>query len=478
MSRKRKMDSRSDSRRRFVKHTALAATGLMIVPRYVLGRGFTPPSDKVHIAGIGVGGRGASVLRELESQNIVALCDVDDRRAAETYKRYPKAPRYKDFRVMLEKQKDIDAVVICTPDHTHAVAAMAAMQLGKHVYVEKPLTHDIYEARMLTEAAARYKVVTQMGNQGSSANGIRETQEIIDAGIIGDVTRVHVWTNRPVWPQGVPTPTDKPPVPAELDWDLWLGPAPYRDYHPNYLPFKWRGWWDFGTGALGDMGCHFLDTPYKALRLHYPVAAEASAAQVWSGDFIEADYADSCPPAAKVHIYFPQRGQMPPVEIVWYDGGIQPARPEELGPNEPFGDWDGGILFEGSKGKLMCGIFGSNPTLLPTSVNKYFQKPEPTLPRIEETHQMNWIYGITRGTPTTSSFDYAGPFTEMVLMGNLAVRCFNMKKLKPGKKPGDWAPYEYPGRIRLEWDGDNMRVTNFEPANAWVKREYRKGWSL
>ena len=169
---------------------------------------------------------------------------------------------------------------------------------------------------------------------------------------------------------------------------------------------------------------------------------------------------------------------MPPVEIIWYDGGIQPARPEELGPNEPFGEWDGGILFEGSKGKMMCGIFGSNPTLLPTKVNKYFQKPEPTLPRIKESHQMNWINGILHGTPTTSSFDYAGPFTEMVLMGNLAVRCFNMKRLKPGKKPGDWAPYEYPGRIRLQWDGDNMKVTNFDPANAWVKREYRKGWSL
>ena len=478
MSANKKNPEKSSGRRKFVKQTTLAATGIMIVPRYVLGRGYTPPSDKVNVAGIGVGGRGAAVLRALESQNIVALCDVDDRRAADTYKRYDKAARYKDFRKMLDKQKDIDAVVVATPDHVHAVAAMAAMQLGKHVYVEKPLTHDIYEARMLTQAAAKYKVVTQMGNQGSSKDGIRETQEIIDAGIIGEVTKVQVWTNRPVWPQGVPTPTGKYEVPKELDWDLWLGPAPYRDYNPNYLPFKWRGWWDFGTGALGDMGCHFLDSPFKALRLKYPVAAEASAAQVWSGDFFEADYRDSCPPASKVHIYFPERGEMPPVEIVWYDGGIQPQRPEELGPNEPFGEWDGGILFEGSKGKMMCGIFGSNPTLLPTKVNKYFQKPEPTLPRISESHQMNWINGILHGTPTTSSFDYAGPFTEMVLMGNLAVRCFNMKRLKPGKKPGDWAPYEYPGRLRLQWDGDNMKVTNFDPANDWVKREYRKGWSL
>lgn len=466
------------SRRDFLKNATLAATGFIIVPRHVLGRGYTAPSDKVNVAGIGVGGRGSSVLRELESQNIVALCDVDDRRAADTYKRYDKAPRYRDFRKMLDREKGIDAVVVATPDHTHAVAAMAAMQLGKHVYVEKPLTHSIYEARMLTQAAERYKVVTQMGNQGSSGDGIRETQEIIDAGIIGDVARVHVWTNRPVWPQGVPTPSGDHAAPAELDWDLWLGPAPQRDYHPNYLPFKWRGWWDFGTGALGDMGCHFLDSPFKALRLRYPVAAEASAAQVWSGDFFEADYADSCPPASRVHIYFPERGEMPPVEIVWYDGGLLPQRPEELGPNEDFGEWDGGILFEGARGKMMCGIFGNNPTLLPTKLNKNFQQPEPTLPRIKESHQMNWINGITKGTPTTSSFDYAGPFTEMVLMGNLAVRCFNMKKLKPGKKPGDWAPYAYPGRLRLEWDGDNMQVTNFKPANDWVNRPYRKGWSL
>lgn len=478
MSAKNFTNKKSLNRRKFVKTAGIAATGLMIVPRHVLGRGYTPPSDKVNIAGVGAGGRGAGVLDALDSQNIVALCDVDDKRAADTYKKFSKAARFRDFRKMLEKQKDIDAVVIATPDHTHAVIAMAAMQLGKHVYVEKPLTHNIHEARMLTEAAARYNVVTQMGNQGSSMDGIRETEEIIKAGVIGGVTKVHVWTNRPVWPQGVPTPSGQHDVPANLDWDLWLGPAPYREYHPSYLPFKWRGWWDFGTGALGDMGCHFLDSPFKALNLKYPVAAEASAAQVWSGDFFEADYPDSCPPASKVHIYFPERGEMPPVEIVWYDGGMQPQRPEELGPNEAFGDWDGGILFEGSKGKMMCGIYGTNPTLLPTKLNALFQKPEPTIPRIKESHQMNWINGITKGSPTTSSFDFAGPFTEMVLMGNLAVRCFNMKKLKAGKKPGDWAPYEYPGRVKLLWDGDNMKITNFDAANQFVKREYRKGWSL
>ncbi|MCB0522082.1 MAG: Gfo/Idh/MocA family oxidoreductase [Lewinellaceae bacterium] len=462
------------TRRDFVKTAGLTAAGFMIVPRHVIGRGYTPPSDKVNIAGIGVGGRGASVLDELKSQNIVALCDVDDVRAAETYKKFDKAKRYKDYRKMLDQQKDFDAVVIATPDHSHAPAALSAMSLGKHVYVEKPLTHSISEARALTAAAAQFKVVTQMGNQGSSGDGIRETQEIIDAGIIGDVTKVHVWTNRPVWPQGVPTPTGDFEVPTSLDWNLWLGTAPDRKYNPNYLPFKWRGWWDFGTGALGDMGCHFLDTPFKALRLKYPYAAEASCTQVFSGDFFEADYPDSCPPSSKVHIFFPARGEMPPVEVVWYDGGLLPERPEELGANEEMGEWDGGIIFEGSKGKLMCGLFGNKPTLLPTSKMKDFQKPEPTIPRIKETHQMNWVKGITDGTPTTSSFDYAGPFTEMVLMGNLAVRCYNMKKLKFGKKPGDWAPYEYPGRLRLLWDGDNMRITNFDPANEFVKREYRK----
>ncbi len=450
----------------------------MIVPRHVLGRGYVPPSDKVNIAGVGVGGRGGSVLGGLESQNIVALCDVDAVRAGETFEKYKKAKRYKDFRKMLE-QKDIDAVTVCTPDHTHAAVAMAAMELGKHVYVEKPLTHSIAEARMLTEAAAKYGVVTQMGNQGSSMDGIRETQEIIDAGVIGDVTKVHVWTNRPVWPQGLPTPSGEQAVPDTLDWNLWLGPAPKRDYHPDYLPFSWRGWWDFGTGALGDMGCHLLDSPFKALRLKYPVAAEASAAQVYTVEGGEMDYTDSCPPASKVHLYFPARSigrgkEMPPVEIIWYDGGLMPPRPEELEPNEPFGDWDGGILFEGSKGKLMCNIFSSNPTLLPISKMKDLPPPPQSLFRIKENHQMNWVKGITDGTPTTSSFDYAGPFTEMVLMGNLAVRCFNMKKLKPGKEPGWWAPYDYPGRVKLEWDGGNMQITNFKAANEFVKREWRK----
>ncbi len=478
---KSKRPSKKLTRRNFVKSTSLAAGGLMIVPRHVLGRGFIPPIDKVNVAAVGVGGRGAGVLKGLKSQNIVALCDVDDNRAKGSFKKFPKAARYKDFRKMLESQKDIDAVVVATPDHTHAVVAMAAMQLGKHVYVEKPLAHDIYEARMLAETARKNKLVTQMGNQGASGDGVRELMEIMQTGVIGEVHTVHTWTNRAIWPQGVPTPSGKYDVPDSLDWDLWQGPAQARDYNPNYLPFKWRGWWDYGTGALGDMGCHILDPVFRSLKLKYPVAAEASSSQVWIGDFVEADYHDSCPPASKVHLYFPERqngngGKMPKVEVVWYDGGIMPSRPDELGPGEAFGTWDGGVLFEGTKGKLLCDCYGANPRLLPTKMKVYFKMPEQTIPRIKENHQMNWIKGITDGTPTTSGFDYAGPFTEMVLMGNLAVRCYNLKTLGPGKKPGDWAAFEYPGRLKLKWDGDNMRITNFDDANQFVKREYREGW--
>lgn len=452
----------------------------MIVPRHVLGRGYTPPSDKVNIAIVGAGGRGSAHVKGMASHNIVALCDVDQERAADSFKKQPKAKRYKDFRKMME-QKDIDAVVVATPDHTHAVIAMAAMERGKHVYVEKPLTHNIHEARMLTEMARKQGVVTQMGNQGASGEGVRQVMEIMATGVIGDVHTVHSWTNRAIWPQGVPTPKGEHKIPATLDWDLWQGPAKQRDFNPNYLPFKWRGWWPYGTGALGDMGCHLLDPVFRSLHLKYPIAAEASSSQVWVGDFHEADYADSCPPASKVHIYFPSRtspsgDEMPPVEVIWYDGGLQPPRPDELQPGEEMGNWDGGVIFEGTKGKLMCNCYGEKPRLLPLKAHDYFKMPEPTIPRIEEGHQLNWIKGITDGTPTTSGFDYAGPFTEMVLMGNLAVRCFNMKELKAGKSPAGWAAYNYPGRLKLKWDGENMKITNFDAANQFVKREYRKGW--
>ena len=275
------------------------------------------------------------------------------------------SPYYKDYRMMLEKEgKNIDAVMITTPDHMHAPIAMAAMELGKHVYVEKPLTHDIYEARMLTAAAKKYKVVTQMGNQGASGDDIRLIETWLQDGLLGDVHTVHVWTNRPTWPQGIATPTGQFEVPKELDWNLWLGTAPQRDYNPAFLPAIWRGWVDYGSGSLGDMGCHFIDSPYLALKLGYPVSAETSIGSVYSGYFKEVINTEGFPPSAKTYIQFPQRGSMVPVKMIWYDGGILPERPAELLPDEEMSKVDGGMIFEGTKGKLMAGKFGANATLL------------------------------------------------------------------------------------------------------------------
>lgn len=470
------------SRRNFLKTTAKAAVAFTIVPRYVLGgKGYVAPSDRLNIALVGAGGKAEAHIEALKAtQTFAAFCDVDDRRAAKAYKEFPNVPRFKDFRKMFDAAgRDIDAVMVTTPDHTHAVAALAAMQAGKHVYVEKPLTHNIKEARALLAAARKYKVVTQMGNQGASMDCNAELTEWVHAGVIGKVKRVHVWTNRPVWPQGVPTPQTADAVPPELDWDLWLGPARQRPYSSRYLPFSWRGWWDYGTGALGDMGCHLIDPVYRALKLTAPTAVEASATTVWSGEFREADYADSCPPSSIVKMDFPARDKMPACELWWYDGGVRPMRPAELGANEPFGTWDGGALFEGTKGKILCGIFGEEATLLPTSRMKDFKKPKPTEPRYTApSHQMVWVNACKGQGKASSPFEYAVPLTEALLIGNLAVRCYDIKKLKPGKTPDSWAPYDYPGRLRLEWDSANMRITNFEDANAFVGREYRPGWSL
>ena len=477
-----KKTNKKKSRRQFVKTTALTAAAFTIVPRYVLGGpGYRPPSDKLNVACVGAGGRGESVLAGVYNkgkENIVALCDVDSGRAANSFKTYKKAKQYVDFRKMLDKQKDIDAVIVTTPDHNHAVVAMAAMQLGKHVYVEKPLTHNIYEARKLTEAAQKYKVATQMGNQGSSGDGTRLMAEWIQAGAIGDVTKVHCWTNRPIWPQGVVTPLEKVPVPATLNWDIWQGPAKVRDYNPAYLPFKWRGWWDYGTGALGDMGCHVIEPVFKALALGYPTEVQASVSQVYSGDFVLAETPDSCPPSSKVHFKFPARNRMPEVEMVWYDGGILPDRPAELAEGEAMGDWDGGCIFEGTKGKIMCGVYGKNPTLLPSKKMVSFNQPKPVLARVPEGHQQNWVKACKEKTKTSSDFNYAGPLTETILMGNLAIRSYNYKVLKKGKTPTSWDPWDYPGRKKLLWDGKEMKITNFDVANQFVQREYRAGWSL
>jgi len=469
------------SRRKFLKDASLVTSGFFIVPRHVLGRGFIPPSDKLNIAGIGVGGKAEVNLPYAfnnGSENIVALCDVDDRMAINARKKWPKAPYYRDYREMLDKEhKNIDAVIITSPDHMHAVQALAAMQLAKHVYCEKPLTHDIYEARILTQAAKKYKVVTQMGNQGSSGNDTRLVETWIQAGIIGDVHTVHVWTNRPVWPQGIPTPPGKFEIPKEVDWDLWLGTAPNRDFNPTYLPATWRGWTDFGTGSLGDMGCHFIDVPYRALKLQYPVSVECSVGSVYTGFFQEAIYTDSYPPSSKTHIQFPERNGLPPLEMIWYDGGILPKRPDELLPDEMVAERDGGMIFEGTKGKLMAGLFGRNPTLLPTKKMKETSLLPSAFPFVEkgtEGHQLQWVNACKKGygSYTSSSFATSGPLTETVLMGNLAIRSYNYsEKNAKGEK-------FYPGRKKLIWDGPNMKITNFDPANRFVKRDYRGNWKL
>ncbi len=430
----------------------------------MLGGQTTPaPSDRLNIAGVGVGGMGKNNLGKCETENIVALCDVDFGLADAVFKKYPDAKRYKDFRVMLDEQKDIDAVIIATPDHTHAVIAMAAMERKKHVYVQKPLTHSVSEARLLTEAARKHGVATQMGNQGHSGEGIRLLCEWVWDGAIGHVREAHAWTNRPVWPQGIEVerPTDTPEVPPGLDWDLWLGPAHPRPYHPTYHPAKWRAWCDFGTGSLGDMACHIIDPLFWALKLRYPVSVEASISKYWSAFFQETQAKNEMYPRSSiVRFKFPARERMPPVDVTWWDGGLMPARPAGLEPGRRMGDLDGGILLIGDKGAIMAGCYGESPRLVPESSMKKYKRPRKTLERIPEGldgHEKDWIRACKGGKPASSNFEYSGPLSEAVLMGNLAVR--------------------FPGR-QLLWNGEAMEVTNDKDANAYVRREYRDGWHL
>lgn len=486
-----------NSRRKFIKNAAAIGAGITIVPRQVLGRGFVAPSDKLNIAGIAAGGKGESDLHEFAfingdkkdengnyikvpnpKVNIVALCDVDERQAKTSRERFPKAKFYKDFRDMLSQEKNnIDACSISTPDHTHAVATLAAMQLGKHVYTQKPLTHDIYEARILAQAAKKYKVVTQMGNQGGSDDGVRKSKEIFDAGLIGDVYEVHAWTNRPIWPQGVPKPTGSFEVPKELDWNLWQGTAKADDYNPAYVPFNWRGFWAYGTGALGDMACHIMDPIFRILPIKYPDSAECSIANQWTGMNQPADNIYSCPTSSIIHLTYPRTDNKGVLRVSWYDGGLLPQRPDELLPEEPFGNWDGGCLFVGTKGKLLMDCYGANPRLLPTKLMKEKTMPPQTIRRVPEGHYQQWvnacIAGYGKGV-TSSPFEYAGPFTESVLMGNLAIRSAMYKD--PNVK--GWGNDPFVGRKKLLWDAENMRITNFDVANQFVKREYRDGWSL
>jgi predicted dehydrogenase len=500
-------------RREFLRGAAIAAAGLTIVPRHVLGgTGYTAPSDTVNLAGVGVGGMGRSNAIALSSQNLVAMCDVDwgyvdngfdrvqrqfkeaannnrpipedatpeqrarmeeSRRNTPLFiEKFPKAKRYTDFREMLEKQKDIDAVFVATPDHNHAVIASAAMDLGKHVYVQKPLTWSVYEARHLAKKAKAKNLITQMGNQGHSTDGARTINEYIAANAIGEVREVHIWTNRPLayWPQGIPRPEVKTdlahapwnvkgvndrlanamagnyPKPEGLQWDLFLGPsATPIDYHPVYHPFNWRGWVDWGCGAIGDMGAHLIDHPFWALNLGFPTTIET----------VSTPFNKACFPMATMTFYeFPARGDMPPVKLTWYDGNFKPNKPEELGDEELNGE--GGVIYVGSKGKLIHQTYGAKPHLLPKSLHDAVGKPPEKFKRITTSHEMNWINAIKGNSEPSSSFDYAARLTETMLLGVVA--------LKAGTK--------------IHYDAENMRVTNNADANQYLKREMRKGFEL
>lgn len=475
----------ASSRRDFIKNTAITAAGFFIVPRHVLGgKGFLAPSDRLLVAGIGAGGKGESDIASFFKSgkaDIAFLCDVDDRRASKSIQTFPKAKYYKDWRELLDKEsKNFDAVSVSTPDHNHAAPTLAAMQLGKHVYVQKPLTHDIYEARVLTDAAKRYKVVTQMGNQGASGDGTRLMKEWFDAGLIGDVHTIYSWTDRPVWPQGIEWPTKKADVPKELDWDLWLGTAPYKDYVDKLVPFNWRGWWDYGTGALGDMGCHMLEPAFRVLDLKYASDVQASVGSVYVDEFKRGYFPESFPPSSHVTLTFPKTKKTKgPIKVHWMDGGIQPERPEELGANEIFGDGGNGTLFIGTKGKMMCGTYGMNPQLLPTSKTKEtkVKETQKRVPGGAEGHYAQWVEACIAGhgnMEVSSPFEVAGPLTELLLMANLAIRGSDIRKPRANGNG-----FNYPGRnIKLEWDNAQMKVTNFDDVNQYVRREYRQGYNL
>lgn len=490
------MEHISSGRRKFIGSATAALAGIVILPsRVIAGLGHRPPSDRLNIAGIGVGGTGYLNLKQMETENIVALCDVDaDYASRNSFREWDTVPQYTDFRVMFDKQKDIDAVMIATPDHTHALPAMIALRLGMHVYLETPLTHSIFESRILASTAVKYKVSTQMSNQGNSGDGIRSVCEWIWSGVIGEVTRVDAWTNRPTWMQMLQRPKKDMRIPRTLDWDLFIGPASYRPYHEIYHPWNWRAWWDFGTGALGDMGCHILDPIFKALNLQHLLTVQSSSGQT---------SIDSPPNSEIVTFEFPARDNfpkvaMPAVTITWYDGGLLPARPNELLDDESMGDEDGGCIFHGTKGKIMCGAYGRNPVLLPTTEMEHFRKPEKSIRRIsagmDGGHEQDWIRAcketVENRVESASNFAYAGPLSETVLLGVLAVRMQSLNR-------------------KLYWDSERMLFTNisnedqlnllvehnFElikgdprikqkhisrpalPAiEEWIRHTYRQGW--
>jgi len=446
------------TRRNFVKRTA-KATGTVaaasVVPRHVLGGPRQiPPSEKMNVAGIGIGGMGGANLRNLQSENIVALCDVDPNYAARTVRRYPKAKFYIDYRQMLEKQTDIDGVVVGTPDHTHAVTSMAAIRAGKHVYCQKPLTHNVYEARMLAKAAKEAKVATQMGIQGHSGEGIRLACEWIWAGLIGEVREVDAWCGLTYYPWGhagwscqwSKRPKDTPPAPAGMNWDLWIGPAPMRPYHRAYHPATWRCWWDFGSGMMGDRGAHTLDMVFWALKLTAPTSIDATSC---------GNTAEVHPLSAIVTYRFPQRADMPPLKLTWYEG-TRPPRPDDLEAGENLRT-EGGVLFKGTQAAIVCGVYGSTGTrIIPKAKMRELKLPEKTIPRVAGSHEQDWVRACKTGEAAGADFSYSGPLAEICCLGNLAKRV----------------------DTRIDWDAENMKVTNLPDANRYVRAEYRQGWEL
>lgn len=447
------------SRRAFLGTAATAAAGITIIPNFALGKslGHVAPSDKLNIVGVGIGGMGFANLKNLESQNIIGLCDVDWKYSSKVFDYFPKAKKYKDWRVMYDELgKDIDGVVIATADHTHAITAAHAITMGKHVYVQKPLTHTVYESRLLTKLAAKYNVATQMGNQGSSKEGVNLTSEWIANGEIGEITKVEAFTDRPIWPQGLNTPENGDWVPETLDWDLFTGPAKMKPYNKLYHPWNWRGWWDYGTGALGDMACHILHPVFVGLQLGYPTKAQGNSTLLLN---------DCAPTAQSVKLTFPERKaekkmkiKLPEVEVYWYDGGIKPMLPDGWPAGKNPNDSGGGVIFHGTKDKLICGCYGVNPWLLSGRVPEApkFRR------RVEASHEMDWVRAC-KETPenrvkTASDFSEAGPFNEMVVMGVLAVRLQSLNK-------------------ELEWDGANMKFTNIG-ADEMIKTVVKDGFKI
>jgi predicted dehydrogenase len=459
----------SISRRRFVQQ-ATAAAAFTLVPRHVLGgRVYAAPSEKVNIAGVGIGGVGRSFLAGCAQEpaaRIAFLCDVDHQYAKPTFQEYPQAQRYRDYREMLDKEaQKIDAVLVATPDHTHAVITMEALRRGKHTLCVKPLTRTIYEARMVCEAARKAGVATQVTASSSTSDSAATLCEMIQDGAIGEVREVHCWSNRPLWPQGMLRPEGSDPVPDHLDWDLWLGPAPLRPFKDKwgkdhlvmkqarynypfdavYHPWNFRGWWDFGTGALGDMGCHHLNTLFRALKLGHPTSVWASSTKAMP---------EATPLASTVVWEFPAREGLPPVSVYWYDGGIKPPRPSEL---EQDRKWpDEGNLYVGTKGKILGDT--NSGRIIPESKMQSYKLPPKMLPRsnFKNIATGEWIRACTGGERASCHFDVGGLLAEVVLLGNIAIR--------RGKK--------------LYWDAANLRFTNDEEANKYVRESYRSGWSL